>query len=134
MADFKSTFGRDPQYYFTAAGRIEVSGNHTDHQHGCVVAAAVDLETLAWAAENDSDVIRIQSEGYPLCEIDINDLTMRDEEKNSTAALIRGVAAKMKNCGASLKGFDAYCISKVLPGSGLSSSAAFEVLIGTVNA
>lgn len=129
---FFECFGHEARYLFSAPGRTELGGNHTDHQHGCVIAAAVDLETLAWVAENDSYIIRIQSEGYPLCEIDINDLTMRDEEKNSTAALIRGVAAKMKNCGAPLKGFDAYCISKVLPGSGLSSSAAFEVLIGTV--
>lgn len=129
---FETHFGRRPQYLFSAPGRTELSGNHTDHQHGCVLAAAVNLETLAWVAKNDTGLIRVQSEGYPRCEIALNDLQMRPEEKNTTAALIRGVAAKFVRMGAVLTGFDAYCTSTVLPGSGLSSSAAFEVLIGTV--
>ncbi|MCQ2401557.1 MAG: galactokinase [Lachnospiraceae bacterium] len=129
---FFEYFGKKPEYLFSAPGRTELGGNHTDHQHGCVVAAAVNLETLAWVAENDLGVIRVQSEGYPLSEVDISDLSVRKEEKNTTSSLIRGVAACISEMGASVSGFDAYCISGVLPGSGLSSSAAFEVLMGVI--
>ena len=119
-------------YNFSAPGRTEISGNHTDHQHGCVLAAAVNLETVAQVEMNGTDLIRIQSEGYPLVEVDLNDLTVHEEEKNTTAALIRGVAAAFSQRGAELRGFDAKVHSTVLPGSGLSSSAAFEVLMGTI--
>ena len=120
------------QYVFSAPGRTEICGNHTDHQHGCVLAAAVDLETVATVQVNESNLIEIQSEGYPLVTVDLNDLTVREEEKNSTAALIRGVASAFVQRGAKLSGFRAEVRSTVLPGSGLSSSAAFEVLIGTI--
>ena len=119
-------------YRFSAPGRTEISGNHTDHQHGCVLAAAVNLETVAQVEMNGADLIRVQSEGYPPVEVDLNDLTVHEEEKNTTAALIRGVAAAFYQRGAELRGFDAKVHSTVLPGSGLSSSAAFEVLIGTI--
>ena len=119
-------------YNFSAPGRTEISGNHTDHQHGCVLAAAVNLETVAQVEMNGTDLIRIQSEGYPLVEVDLNDFTVHEEEKNTTAALIRGVAAAFSQRGAELRGFDAKVHSTVLPGSGLSSSAAFEVLMGTI--
>ena len=119
-------------YRFSAPGRTEISGNHTDHQHGCVLAAAVNLETVAQVEMNGADLIRVQSEGYPPVEVDLNDLTVHEEEKNTTAALIRGVAAAFSRRGAELRGFDAKVHSTVLPGSGLSSSAAFEVLIGTI--
>ena len=122
----------EKQYVFSAPGRTEICGNHTDHQHGCVLAAAVDLETVATVQVNDSNLIEIQSEGYPLVTVDLNDLTVREEEKNSTAALIRGVASAFVQRGAKLSGFRAEVRSTVLPGSGLSSSAAFEVLIGTI--
>ena len=120
------------QYVFSAPGRSEISGNHTDHQHGCVLAAAVDLKTTARITLNHDGIIRVQSEGYPLVEVDVNDLTIHPEEKNTTAALIRGVAASFAQRGAVLQGFDAQVSSTVLPGSGLSSSAAFEVLIGSI--
>lgn len=119
-------------YRFSAPGRTEISGNHTDHQHGCVLAAAVNLETVAEVALNGTDLIRVQSEGYPPVEVHLNDFTVYEEEKNSTAALIRGVAAAFAQRGAQLQGFDAQVRSTVLPGSGLSSSAAFEVLMGTI--
>lgn len=119
-------------YRFSAPGRTEISGNHTDHQHGCVLAAAVNLETVAEVRLNDSEVICVQSEGYPVVEVNLNDLSVHEEEKNTTAALIRGVAAAFSQRGAKLQGFDAWVRSSVLPGSGLSSSAAFEVLIGTI--
>ena len=122
----------EKQYVFSAPGRTEICGNHTDHQHGCVLAAAVDLETVATVQVNESNLIEIQSEGYPLVTVDLNDLTVQEEEKNSTAALIRGVASAFAQRGAKLSGFRAEVRSTVLPGSGLSSSAAFEVLIGTI--
>ena len=119
-------------YYFSAPGRTEISGNHTDHQHGCVLAAAVNLVTVAEVTLNHSGLIRVQSEGYPVVEVELKDLSVHEEEKNTTAALIRGVAAAFSQRGAVLEGFDARVRSGVLPGSGLSSSAAFEVLIGTI--
>jgi len=117
---------------FSAPGRTEISGNHTDHQHGCVLAAAVNLRTTAEVKQNGLDCIRVWSEGYTPVEIDLQDLAVREEEKNTTAALVRGMAALFREKGASLCGFDAKVCSDVLPGSGLSSSAAFEVLLGTV--
>ena len=125
---FLNTFHRSAQYLFSAPGRTEIGGNHTDHQLGRVLAGAVSLETVAAVAVNGENVIRVLSEGYPLCEIALDDLAIRPEEFGTTAALIRGVAA---GTGLS-RGFDAYICSPVLPGSGLSSSAAFEVLLGTI--
>lgn len=119
-------------YYFSAPGRVEICGNHTDHQHGCVLAAAVDMETLAEVRPNGDGTIRVFSEGYSPVEIRLDELSMRDEEKNSTAALVRGVAAGFSARGCTLGGFDAKVKSAVLPGSGLSSSAAFEVLMGRI--
>ena len=122
----------EKHYVFSAPGRTEISGNHTDHQHGCVLAAAVNLETVADVCLNSSNIIRVQSEGYPAVEVSLDDLSVREEEKNTTAALIRGVASCFAQKGAKLEGFDASVSSTVLPGSGLSSSAAFEVLFGTI--
>lgn len=129
--NFRATFGTAPTHVFSAPGRTEVGGNHTDHQRGCVLAAAVDLDTRAAVRLNGTSVIRLLSEGYPLCEVDLGDLSVRPQEKNTTAALIRGVAAGFVERGFGVRGFDAYVTSTVLPGSGLSSSAAFEVMLGT---
>ena len=122
----------DKVYHFSAPGRTEIGGNHTDHQHGCVIAAAVDMETTAEVTLNGTNVIRVDSEGYKPVEIDLSDLNAKEAEKNTTAALIRGVAAAFAQRGYKLTGFDAKVRSTVLPGSGLSSSAAFEVLIGRI--
>ena len=122
----------EKQYVFSAPGRTEIGGNHTDHQHGCVLAAAVDLETVATVWVDDSTLIQIDSEGYPVIAIDLNELDVREDEKNTTASLIRGIANAFVQRGAKLSGFRAKVKSTVLPGSGLSSSAAFEVLIGTI--
>ena len=129
---FAAAFGSKPERYFSAPGRTEIGGNHTDHQRGRVLAAAVDLDTVAAVRVNGTNKIRIQSQGYSLCEICVNELKPVAEEINTTAALIRGVAARFVQLGCEVKGFDAYCESTVLPGSGLSSSAAYEVLIGTI--
>ena len=131
-AGFEATFGAKPQRYFSAPGRTEIGGNHTDHQRGRVLAAAVNLEALAAVRTNGTNTIRIQSEGYPMCEVELTNLTPQPEEINTTMALIRGVAARFTQLGCKVEGFDAYVTSTVLPGSGLSSSAAYEVLIGTI--
>ena len=131
-AGFLSAFGSVPERYFSAPGRTEIGGNHTDHQRGRVLAAAVNLDTRAAVRLNGSSIIRILSKGYPMCRVDLNCLTPVESEINSTPALVRGVAAYFAQLGCELQGFDAYCESTVLPGSGLSSSAAYEVLIGTI--
>ena len=129
---FSAVFGGAPTHYFSAPGRTEIGGNHTDHQRGRVLAAAVNLDTVAAVKRNGTGVIRIQSKGYPMSIVDLNGLTPVASEINTTPALIRGVAARFVQMGCKVEGFDAYVESTVLPGSGLSSSAAFEVLIGTI--
>jgi len=117
---------------FSGPGRTEIGGNHTDHQHGHVLCGSVDLDMLACAGLNGTSLIRIQSEGYPMLEISLDSLIPRKDEENTSAALVRGVAAKIRELGYPLAGFDAYMTSTVLSGSGLSSSAAYEVLIGNI--
>ena len=129
---FAATFGCQPERYFSAPGRTEIGGNHTDHQRGRVLAAAVNLDTVAAVRTNGTREIRILSAGYPMACVDLTQLSPVEEEINSTPALIRGVAARFVQLGCPVSGFDAYCESTVLPGSGLSSSAAYEVLIGTI--
>ena len=131
---FQQTFDRPAQALFSAPGRTEIGGNHTDHQRGCVLAASVDLDILAAAAPTQSGVIRVLSQGYPMTEVDLRELTPRQDEVNTSAALIRGVAARMSEMGCDLhnSGLDVYMTSTVPKGSGLSSSAAYEVLIGTM--
>lgn len=129
---FAAAFGGSPEHYFSAPGRTEISGNHTDHQRGRVLAAAVNLDTQAAVALNGTDVIRVQSKGYPMVAVKLTELAPVASEVNSTPALVRGVAARFAQLGCKIQGFDAYAESTVLPGSGLSSSAAYEVLIGTI--
>ena len=131
-AGFAAAFESAPERYFSAPGRTEIGGNHTDHQRGRVLAGAVNLDTVAAVRINGTNTIRIQSKGYPISVVDLSNLEPVAEEVNTTPALIRGVAARFVQMGCEVKGFDAYCESTVLPGSGLSSSAAFEVLIGTI--
>ena len=131
-AGFAATFGGAPSRYFSAPGRTEIGGNHTDHQRGRVLAGAVNLDTVAAVRPNGTNTIRIQSKGYPLSIVQLDNLSPVAEEVNTTPALIRGVAARFTQLGCKVEGFDAYCESTVLPGSGLSSSAAYEVLIGTI--
>ena len=131
-AGFFAAFGAAPERYFSAPGRTEIGGNHTDHQRGRVLAGAVNLDTVAAVRLNGTKTIRIQSKGYPLSVVELDNLTPVASEANTTPALIRGVAARFAQLGCQVEGFDAYCESTVLPGSGLSSSAAFEVLVGTV--
>ncbi len=118
-------------HIYSAPGRTEIGGNHTDHQHGCVLAAAVNLDAIAVAAFHRDGVIRVKSEGYDAFTVGLDDLSVQAGE-TGTAAIIRGIAAKFSSLGAEIGGFDLYCTSDVLSGSGISSSAAFETLIGTI--
>ena len=132
---FEQTFPEDAEkdiILFSAPGRTEIGGNHTDHEAGRVLAASVDMDMIAAAAANGGKMVRVLSEGFPMCEISLEDLSVQESEVNSTAALIRGVAARFAQMGCSVEGFDAAVTSTVLPGSGISSSAAFEVLIGNI--
>ena len=126
---FRSAYGYAPEWIASAPGRTEIGGNHTDHQRGRVLAAAVDLRTAVAAAPNGTGSIRLISEGYDPVEIDLSRKAPLEEERGTTRALVRGVAALT---GGDLPGFDAYMTSSVLPGSGLSSSAAFEVALGAL--
>ena len=129
---FVATFGGDGDLYlFSAPGRTEIGGNHTDHNYGRVLAGSVNLDVIA-VVRPTSGGIRMQSEGYPIIEVDITELLPVEEEKNGSAALIRGTAARFADLDYAIGGFDAYATSNVLKGSGLSSSAAFEVLIGVI--
>lgn len=123
---------KDEMYIFSAPGRTEISGNHTDHNHGCVMAGSVNLDVIAIAAPTKDGIIRVQSEGYRMDLVDTRELEVKAKETNKSISLIRGTANRFKELGLAIGGFDAYTITNVLKGSGLSSSAAFEVLIGTI--
>ena len=129
---FHAAFPSGVPTTFSAPGRTELGGNHTDHQHGRVLCAAVELDILSCAAPNGLGLIRICSEGYAPFGIALDELSPRENELNTSAALVRGVAARARELGYAVGGFDACIVSDVLPGSGLSSSAAFEVLLGTM--
>ena len=129
----EKTFGSHAEAgLYSAPGRTEIGGNHTDHQHGRVLAGSVNIDMIAAVAPNDKNQLRVQSEGYDLCIIDLNDLEARKEEENTTASLLRGECAAFTQRGAKLAGLDVYISSNVPKGSGVSSSAAFEVLIGVI--
>ncbi len=130
---FEELFGADREVNaFSAPGRTEVGGNHTDHNHGCVLAAGVDLDAIAVAGKNDENIVRVKSEGFEMDVVDLSELEVMPNERNQSASLIRGVCAEFKNRGYNIGGFDAATASDVISGSGLSSSAAFEVLLGTM--
>ena len=129
----EKTFGPHAEAgLYSAPGRTEIGGNHTDHQHGRVLAGSVNIDMIAAAAPNSLNQLRVQSEGYDLCVIDLADLAARKEEENTTMSLLRGECEAFRQRGAALSGLDVYVASNVPKGSGVSSSAAFEVLIGVI--
>lgn len=132
IGEFKKLYGDVEYRLFSASGRTEVGGNHTDHNNGCVLAAGVSLDVIAVVALTEDMKISVKSEGYPRDDVDLTELEPKSDEQNTAAALIRGVASGFVNKGRKIGGFAAYTTSDVLKGSGLSSSAAFEVLIGTI--
>ncbi len=130
---YKEIFGEPSELaLFSAPGRTEIGGNHTDHQHGCVLAGSVNLDVIAAVSFNDDNVVRIKSKGYNMDEISLDDLEIHPEQFDKAISLIRGVLRAFRDRGYELKGFNAYTESNVMKGSGLSSSAAFEVLVGTI--
>lgn len=129
---FEKVFGSKAQRYFSAPGRTEICGNHTDHQNGKVLAAGVSLDVIAAVVPTDDGIIQVKSKGYPIDIIDISELDVKNKEKNTSKSLIRGVLRGFADKGYKIGGFKAYTVSNVLKGSGLSSSAAFEVLVGAI--
>lgn len=125
-------FGESDVNIYSAPGRSEIGGNHTDHQHGQVLAAGINLDAIAVVCASDDGLIRVKSDGYDMLTVDTASLSPVDSERETTASLIKGVAAGMQQHGFRIGGFQAYITSDVLIGAGLSSSAAFEVLIGTI--
>lgn len=132
LNNFEELFGNKEVEVYSAAGRSEIGGNHTDHQNGKVLAASINLDAIAVASRTEDCKVYLKSEGYQMLVIDLKHLDIVEEEKETTYALIRGVANGMKTRGYQIGGFEAYVSSSVLTGSGLSSSAAFEVLIGNI--
>ncbi|MBQ7035677.1 MAG: galactokinase, partial [Clostridia bacterium] len=129
---FRKLFGYDHAYIFSAPGRSEICGNHTDHNLGKAVGAAIDLDVLAFVGPREDSIITIHSEGYAPFMVDLTDLSLQESEKGSSSALVRGIAYKMAATDRKIGGFDAYTTSNVCKGSGLSSSAAFEVTIVSI--
>lgn len=129
---YENTFGKDEAAIYSAPGRSEVCGNHTDHQRGEVLATSINLDAIAVVAKNQDNIIRVVSDGYPMIVVDLDDIENKKEDKGSSAGLIKGVVAGLKNQGYQAGGFNAYVTSDVLIGAGLSSSAAFETIIGTI--
>lgn len=129
---FKKMYGNREVDIYSAAGRSEIGGNHTDHQKGKVLAAAISLDAVAVVAKTENNVIHMLSDGYEPMIVDLSDLGKRPAEEGTTTALIRGIANGFQSRGYAIGGFEAYVTSDVLTGSGLSSSAAYEVLIGNI--
>ena len=129
---FESYYGAGEVSVFSAPGRSEVGGNHTDHQHGEVLAASINLDTIGIVKQTEDNQIRIISDDYDEVVVSLDDIGCKDEEKETTTALIKGVVAGFMERGYKVGGFQAYATSDVLIGAGLSSSAAFETLIGTI--
>lgn len=131
IENFEELFGEKEVEIYSAPGRSESGGNHTDHQLGRVLAASINLDAIAIVAKKENGVV-LKSEGYPMINLSLADLLPKKEEEGTSAGLIRGVAAKLKEEGYEIGGFEAYVTSDVLNGAGMSSSAAFEVLVGNI--
>ncbi len=133
LNNFGELFGYDRDVsIMSAPGRTEVCGNHTDHNNGKVLAASINLDAIAVVAKNDDNIVRVQSKGHKINVVDLDDLVPNEANFGTSTTLVRGVLAGIKNLGYTVSGFDAYTTSDVMGGSGLSSSAAFEVLLGSV--
>ena len=132
IESFSKSFGTKDIMLFSSPGRTEIGGNHTDHNNGRVLAGTVNLDNIAVASKNNSNIINIESVGYPKFEVDLSTLSPNIKENFTSVALVRGISSKMKELGFNIGGFDCSIDGGVPKGSGLSSSACFEVLIGTI--
>lgn len=131
LKTFERLYGDQPVQIFSAAGRSEVAGNHTDHQHGRVLAASINLDTIGIVAKTEQNVIKVVSDDFDIAPVDVNQTELETVEESS-ASLIKGVVQGFKNANWNVGGFEAYMTSEVIVGAGLSSSASFEVLVGTI--
>lgn len=129
---FEEIYKNKDVHIFSAPGRCEIGGNHTDHQNGMVVAAAINLDVIGVVSKNLDNKVNIVSEGFEEIHISLDDLEESKEERGTMKALVKGILSEMSKCGYVTGGVDAYITSDVPMGSGLSSSAAFEILIGTI--
>ena len=129
---YEELYGEGEVEIYSAPGRSEVGGNHTDHQRGQVLACGLNLDVIAIVSKTNDDIIKIVSDDYNIKDINVNDLSKKDSEENTSESLIRGVAKRLKDEGYTVGGFKTFMTSDVLRGSGMSSSAAFEVAIGTI--
>ena len=132
LCKFETYYGEGDVAVFSAPGRSEIGGNHTDHQHGEVLAAAINLDAIAMVRKTEDNKVRVRSGEYPEVVITLEDLSLKTEERETTLSLVKGVLAGFVERGLRIGGFNAYITSDVLVGAGLSSSAAFETLIGTI--
>lgn len=132
LEEYEKVFGKGEVEIYSAPGRSEVCGNHTDHQLGKVLCTSLNLDFIAVVSKTDNGIIELKSEKYPMTRVDLSKLEINEAEFGTTKALIRGVAATLKKAGHEIGGFKAYITSEVLSGSGMSSSAALEVLIGAI--
>ena len=132
IQEFEKLYGPGEAEIYSAPGRSEVGGNHTDHQHGEVLAASVNLDAIAVVRKTEHNRIQLLSKGYPMITVELSDLEAKKQEEGTSAGLIRGMARGLAKNGHTIGGFQAYVTSDVLNGAGLSSSAAFEVLVGTI--
>ena len=132
IEEFEKLYGEQEVEIYSAPGRSEAGGNHTDHQYGKVLAASINLDAIAIVAKTDDSIIDIKSEGYDRIQVHLDSLQPRKEEEGRSEALTRGVAARLKEEGYIIGGFQAYATSDVLNGAGMSSSAAYEVLVGNI--
>lgn len=132
LREFENYFGKKNVEIYSAPGRSEIGGNHTDHQHGEVLAASINDDAIAIVSPTDEQIVKVVSDGYDMITISIEDITMKENEKETTPALIKGVLQGIKQHGYQIGGFKAYITSDVLIGAGLSSSAAYETTIGTI--
>ena len=132
MNEFQKVYGTDDVSLFSSPGRTEIGGNHTDHNYGRVLAGAVNLDNIAVAAKNGTNIIRIKSVGYPEFQVDLSSLEIDSTQFYTSSSLVKGICVRMKEKGFAIGGFDACIDGRVPKGSGLSSSASFEVLIGAI--
>lgn len=132
MNEFNTVFSNDDVDLFSSPGRTEIGGNHTDHNYGRVLAGAVNLDNIAVAAKNGTNTIRIKSAGYDEFQVDISELAIDESQFYTSSSLVKGICARMKQLGYQIGGFDACIEGRVPKGSGLSSSASFEVLVGAI--
>jgi galactokinase len=132
MSEFQQVYGTDDVSLFSSPGRTEIGGNHTDHNYGRVLAGAVNLDNIAVAAQNGTNVIRIKSVGYPEFQVDLSAMEIDPAQFYTSSSLVKGICVRMKEKGYAIGGFDACIEGRVPKGSGLSSSASFEVLIGAI--